>query len=179
MVAVDVGSPVPPVPTSFADPTTSKRAFEHDSIRKRVSDDTSSAVARVEAPRLSSESKAPTVHAPERSSSRVVLSHPAKHLAQLPPATSSPSIPPSVIDHAHEMRRTLSHATSATECRLLIDIFLARAGLVADSSELDALVPIPLTPESAAKESRMENAIVQLLLGGDEEFSDPPVQSEQ
>ncbi|KAG1768667.1 hypothetical protein EDD22DRAFT_771996 [Suillus occidentalis] len=179
MVAVDVSSPVPPVPTSFADPTTSKRVFEHDSISKRGSDDNSSVVARVEAPaRSSSESKAPTVQAPERSSSRVVLSHPTKRPAQLPPATSSPSIPPSVIDHAHEMRQTLSHATSATECRLLIDIFLARAGLVADSSDLQALVRAPLTPESAAKESQMEHAIVQLLLGGDEEFSDPPVQSE-
>ncbi|KAG1782998.1 hypothetical protein EV702DRAFT_959260 [Suillus placidus] len=180
MVVVDVGSPVPPVPTSLAVPTTSKPVLEHDSISKRGSGDSSSAVARVEAPaRSSSESKTPTVQAPERSSSRVILSHPAKRPAQLPPTISSPSIPPSVIDHAHEMRRTLSHATSATECRLLIDIFLARAGLVADLSELQALVPAPLTPESAAKESQMEHAIVELLLGGDDESSDPPVRSEQ
>ncbi|KAG1815713.1 uncharacterized protein BJ212DRAFT_238176 [Suillus subaureus] len=174
MAVVDVGSLAPPVPTSFAVLTTSKRVFEHESVSKRGSGDSSSAVARLEAPaRSSSESKTP-----ERSSSRVVLSHLAKRPAQLSPATASPSIPASVIDHAHEMRRTLSHATSATECRLLIDIFLARAGLVADSSELQALVPAPLTPESAAKESQMEHAIVELLLGGDEESLDPPVQSE-
>jgi hypothetical protein len=179
MAVVDVCSPVPPVPTSFAIPTTSKRVFEHDSVSKRGSGDSSSAITRVEAPaRSSSESKTPAVQAPERSSSRVVLSHLAKRPAQLSPATSSPSIPASVIDHAHEMRRTLSHATSATECRLLIDIFLARTGLVADSSELQVLVPAPLTPESPAKESQMEHAIVELLLGGDEESSDLPVQSE-
>ncbi|KAG2156364.1 hypothetical protein DEU56DRAFT_766737 [Suillus clintonianus] len=174
----DVGSLVPPVPASFTVPITSKRVFEHDSISKRGSGETSSStVARVEAPaRSSSESKAPTVQGPERSSSRVVLSHLAKRPAQLPPTTSSPSIPPTVIDHARDMRRTLSHATSATECRLLIDIFLTRAGLVADSPELQALVPAPLTPESAAKESQMENAIVELLLGGDQESLDPPVQ---
>ncbi|KAG2155092.1 uncharacterized protein EDB93DRAFT_1202413 [Suillus bovinus] len=178
MVVVDVSSPVPPMPTSVV-LTTSKRVFEHDAVSKRGSDGSSSAVASVEAPaRSSSESKAPTVQAPERSPSRVAISHLAKRPAQLSPATSSPSIPPSVIDHAHDMRRTLSHATSATECRLLIDIFLARAGLVADSSELQGLVSTPLTPESAAKESHMEHAIVELLLGGDEESSDPPVQSE-
>ncbi|KAG1868207.1 hypothetical protein C8R48DRAFT_771900 [Suillus tomentosus] len=174
-VVVDAGPPVPPMPTSLV-PTTSK---QHDSVSKRGSDDSSSAVIPVEAPApSSSESKAPTVQAPERSSSRVVLSHLAKRPAQLATATSSPSIPPSVIDHAHDMRRTLSHATSATECRLLIDIFLARAGLVADSSEPQVLISAPLTPESAAKESRMEHAIVELLLGGDEESLDPPVQSE-
>ncbi|KAG1833559.1 hypothetical protein EV424DRAFT_945784 [Suillus variegatus] len=175
MVVVDAGPPVPPMPTNLV-PTTSK---QYDSVSKRGSDDSSSAVVPVEAPaRSNSESKTPTVQAPERSSSRVVLSHLAKRPVQLATATSSPSIPPSVIDHAHDMRRTLSHATSATECRLLIDIFLARAGLVADSSELQVLVSAPLTPESAAKESRMEHAIVELLLGGDEESSDLPVQSE-
>ncbi|KAG2073555.1 hypothetical protein BDR04DRAFT_1094463 [Suillus decipiens] len=174
MVAVDVGSPVTPIPTCFAVPATSKRVFEHDSVSKCGSSD-SSAIARVEtATRSSSESKAPAVQAPERSSSRHVLSHLAKRPAQLSPAASSSSIPASVIDYAHEMRRTLSHATSATECRLLIDIFLARAGLVADSSELQ----VPVAPESTTKESQMEHAIVELLLGGDAESSDPPVQSE-
>ncbi|KAG2042121.1 hypothetical protein BDR03DRAFT_889447 [Suillus americanus] len=178
MTVVDVSSPVPPVPTSFTVPTTSKRVFEHNSVSKCGSGDSSSAVARVEASRSSSESRMPTVQAPERSSSRVVLSHLAKRPAQSSPVTSLPSIPASVINHAHEMRRTLSHATSATECRLLIDIFLARAGLVADLSELQVLVPAPLTPESVAEESQMEHAIVELLLGGNEESSDPPVQSE-
>ncbi|KAG0703924.1 hypothetical protein DFH29DRAFT_914721 [Suillus ampliporus] len=173
---VDVGPPVPPVPVNFVAPITSKRVFEHNTDSKRGSGENSpSGVVRVEVPALSTpESKAPTVQAPERSSSKVVL---AKHPAQSLPTTSSPSIPPSVIDHAHDMRRTLTHATSATECRLLIDIFLTRAGLVADSSELRALVSTPLTPESAAKESHMENAIVELLLGGSEEVSEPPAQA--
>ncbi|KAG1752482.1 uncharacterized protein EDB91DRAFT_519340 [Suillus paluster] len=178
MGIADIGSPVPPVSVNFAVPITSKRVFEHDTDNKRGSGETaSSGVVRVETPALStSESKVPSVQIPERSSSKVVLSHLAKR-TQSRPTTSSPSIPPSVIDHAHDMRQTLVHATSAAECRLLIDIFLTRAGLVADSSELQALVSAPLTPASAAKESHMENAIVELLLGGDEEISDPPAQA--
>lgn len=174
MGITDVDSPVPPVPVDFTVPVISKQVLQNDTQSSRGSGGSTSSG---EAPTLStSESKSPTIQAPERSSSKGILSQVAKRSGQSRP-TSPPSIPPPVINHAHDMRQLLSHSTSAIECRLLVDIFLTRAGLVVDSSELQALASTPIAPETAALESRMENAIVELFLSGDEEFSDPPVQA--
>jgi len=170
MGTTDVDSPVPPVPINFTVSTVSKRSGE------------SSSSGVVESPVLStSESKPIAVQAPERSSSKGVLSPAAKRPAQSRPK-SPPTTLPSIVNHAHDMRRLLSHSTSAIECRLLVDIFLTRAGLVVDSSELQALASAPVDPEVAARESQVEKAIVELFLGGDhddEESSEPSIPSVQ
>ena len=173
----DVSPPVPPVPVNFTAPVISKRVLENDTQSQRGSGESSSSSGVVEAPVPStSKSKPHTVQAPERVSSKGILSQVVKRSGQ-PRPTSPSSISPSVINHAHDMRRLLSQSTSAIECRLLVDIFLTRAGLVGDSLELQALSSTPVAPETVALESQMETAIVELLLGGDEEFSDPPVQT--
>lgn len=169
MGTTDVDSPVPPVPTKLTVSAVSKRSGE------------SSSSGVVESPVLStSESKPVTVQPPERSSSKVTPSPAAKRPGQLR-STPPPTILPSIVNHAHDMRRLLSHSTSAIECRLLVDIFLTRAGLVVDSSELQALASAPVDPEVAARESQVEKAIVELFLGDnhdDEESSEPSAQAE-
>lgn len=176
MGTIDAGSLVLPVPVNLTVPTISKHVLEKEIQGERGPGESSSSGV-VEAPALSTlESKPPTLQAPERSSSKGVLSQVTKRAGHARP-TSPPIIPQPVISHAHDMRQLLSHSTSAAECRLLVDIFLTRAGLVVDASELQVLASTPVPPEVAARESCMENAIVELLLGGEEESPEPPVQA--
>jgi len=66
------------------------------------------------------------------------------------------------------MRRVLAHATSAQECRLLVDIFLARSKLIADAAELRALAASPPDPATREMNTTVENAVVGLFLGDSE-----------
>lgn len=113
---------------------------------------------------------APTAQVPPSSS--VVtqrLSSKTASLAQkgaLAPASQTPSPAPSVLEHAREMRTMLEHATSAAECRILVDMFLARSKLVADADNSQALAAPPLPQDSGA--SGLERMIVELFLGDGE-----------
>lgn len=84
------------------------------------------------------------------------------------PSPNSQTSPPalSTLEHAREMRTMLEHATSATECRILVDMFLARSKLIADVTDLRALTTIPLPRDPCA--NALEGAIVGLLLGDGE-----------
>lgn len=103
----------------------------------------------------------PVIHVPSRLSSKGV---PAR-----PPPSQSPSPPPAVLasvaEHVRDMRRVLAHATSAQECRLLVDIFLARSKLIADAAELRALAASPPDPATREMNTTVENAVVGLFLG--------------
>lgn len=84
----------------------------------------------------------------------------------LAPASQAPSPTPSVLEHAREMRTMLEHATSAAECRILVDMFLARSKLVADVNNSQALAASPLPRDSGA--NGLERTIVELFLGDGE-----------
>ncbi|KIJ69847.1 hypothetical protein HYDPIDRAFT_23011 [Hydnomerulius pinastri MD-312] len=103
------------------------------------------------------------VHVPERLSSKAASVRPKP-----PPAPPTPSIPPSLFEHARDMRRMLAHATSADECRLLVDMFLTRTKLVVDSAELQSLASTPPPPDFGGKGciSNLEKTVVALFLGG-------------
>ena len=63
------------------------------------------------------------------------------------------------------MRRVLAHATSAQECRLLVDIFLTRSKLIPDAAELHALAASPSDSATQEMNAAVENAVVGLFLG--------------
>ncbi|KAF9226758.1 hypothetical protein BS17DRAFT_502768 [Gyrodon lividus] len=88
----------------------------------------------------------------------------------LAPTSPTPSLPPSVFEHARDMRRMLAHATSADECRLLVDIFLTRTKLVAGTAEPTSLAATPSAQHSSAGESasHLEKTIAGLFLGDSE-----------
>lgn len=79
------------------------------------------------------------------------------------PASQTPSPAPSVLEHAREMRTMLEHATSAAECRILVDMFLARSELIADVDDLQAFATAP-----PLRDSGLERTIVDLFLGDGE-----------
>ncbi|KAG6378577.1 hypothetical protein JVT61DRAFT_12842 [Boletus reticuloceps] len=82
------------------------------------------------------------------------------------PASQTPSPAASVLEHAREMRTMLEHATSAAECRILVDMFLARCKLSTDEANSYALTAPPPPRDSSA--DGLERTIVELFLGGGE-----------
>ena len=86
------------------------------------------------------------------------------------------SQPPSLSEEmALEMRRFLSKASTADECRLLVDMFMAKAGIStsAPADRDDASTP-PLTDASSESSSSsnstvptLESSLVEMFLGGE------------
>lgn len=92
--------------------------------------------------------------------------------ASLPVTIRPPSAPSQDIGsslnaaHAQSLRQLMSMATTADECRVLVDMFLARVGFPIDrSTDVD---PYP-SPISSADPSDidLEGSVIETLLGGD------------
>ncbi|KAJ7639385.1 hypothetical protein FB45DRAFT_425799 [Roridomyces roridus] len=101
------------------------------------------------------------------------------HVVALPATPTPPAI---AEDQARDMRRLLARATNADECRLLFDIFLAKSGVAVEPTpSFDVPYPSPSpsdnahpsTPPRDASEAKLELALVELFLGGDEEQAAP------
>jgi hypothetical protein len=82
-------------------------------------------------------------------------------------------------DDIRDMHRLLSKATSADECRLILDMVLAKSGIKIEPTHRDG-PPLPSAPPSATAveitpaDVHLEHSLVELLLGG----SDYPSESE-
>ncbi|KAI0320277.1 hypothetical protein OF83DRAFT_1105910 [Amylostereum chailletii] len=76
------------------------------------------------------------------------------------PVPAPPSISQAL---ALDMHRMLTKASTADECRLLVDMFMAKAG-VGTQSVATATPPSP--PPSPAAHNELEETVIELLLGG-------------
>lgn len=68
-------------------------------------------------------------------------------------------------EDALHMHRLFSKATTADECRLILEMFLARAGIL-DSKQFDK-PQSPYCDQAAATDSRLQASVLELLLGGE------------
>jgi len=75
------------------------------------------------------------------------------------PVTPTPSLPESL---ALDLQKLMSQATTANECRLLLDTFLTRAGIATSSPVLDT-TPSDIEP--------LEQVLVHHFLGADPDES--------
>ncbi|KAG6885475.1 hypothetical protein C0993_001340 [Termitomyces sp. T159_Od127] len=92
-----------------------------------------------------------------------------------PPASPNYKPLPAYVDRGTEphisyedalhMHRLFSKATTADECRLILDMFLARAGVL-DPNQFDKSQP-PYRDQSAATDSRLQAYLLELFLGGE------------
>lgn len=94
-----------------------------------------------------------------------------------PPAPVQPSEPAISHDEARDMQRLIANATTAEECRLIVDMFLTRAGIPRVEAALHSKLPsetdgaYPSPPPSMNKyplspvDSVIENSVVDMLLG--------------
>ncbi|KAJ7167697.1 hypothetical protein C8R46DRAFT_1191771 [Mycena filopes] len=88
----------------------------------------------------------------------------------------APAVAPAPIvteDHARDMRRLLSKATSADECRLIFEMFLSKSGVAIEPAPVPASYDVPYpSPSPSAAETRdtgevmLELSLVELFLGG-------------
>lgn len=68
--------------------------------------------------------------------------------------------------HARSLRQLMSTATSADECRVLVDMFLARVGFPIDRSTDADPYPSPISSTDPS-DVDLENSVIETLLGGD------------
>lgn len=152
---VDISQPVqsikpPSSPASFSPPATCVTVPVHDE-----------AADATPTPTIQRPPSPPVV--PQRMSSKTASLHQKVAPA---PASQTPSPAPSVLEHAREMRTMLEHATSAAECRMLVDMFLARSKLIGDVADMRTPPDPPLPQDSGA--NGLEKTIVEMLLGDGE-----------
>jgi len=92
-----------------------------------------------------------------------------------PPVIIRPSSPPSPpsqyielslnATHAQSLRQLMSTATTADECRVLVDMFLARVGFPIDrSTDMDPY-PSPISSTDPS-DVDLESSVIETLLGG-------------
>ncbi|KAF9464821.1 hypothetical protein BDZ94DRAFT_1320696 [Collybia nuda] len=156
----------PPLPTN---------TNGHSSIRKVIVD---------ESPKVSPARivHAPTTPTPDIPTAHDVLDPLAQHtrvqkapVASRKPAPvylATPTKPHLSGSDAQDMHRLLSRATSADECRLIFDMFLAKSGISIGPVDYD--IPYPSPSPSVAPRSQitpedipLEHSLVELMLGGD------------
>ncbi|KAG6840641.1 hypothetical protein C0991_005364 [Blastosporella zonata] len=86
-----------------------------------------------------------------------------------PPVYTEPTTEPHLSrEDAHHMHRLFSRAATADECRLILDMFLAKAGIPLDSGKSDAPSPSPsaIARKSAATvDTGLEATLLELFLG--------------
>lgn len=126
----------------------------------------------------------PVIIVPERTTSKK-LSEVVKS-AEIPTAPSPAPSPPSFSSHAQEMRRLIGYATNVDECRLIVDMFLAKSGLHLEPADPQNPYPSPpsdLLQLPSGSNADLEHSLVELFLGGmgdegDEELSSPAESSD-
>jgi hypothetical protein len=114
-----------------------------------------------------------TVHPPvESPTPQARVQKPTAARKPAPVYVVAPSKPHVSGTDAHDMHRLMSKATTADECRLLYDMFLAKSGILIGPADYDIPYPSPspsvisraqITPADTA----LEHSLVELLLGGD------------
>lgn len=89
----------------------------------------------------------------------------------LPVTTRPPSLPRDAHSslnaaHAQSLRQLMSTATTADECRVLVDMFLARVGFPIDRSTDVDPYPSPISSIDPG-DVDLESSVIETLLGGD------------
>jgi len=81
--------------------------------------------------------------------------------------------------HVQSLRQLMSTATTADECRVLVDMFLARVGFPIDRSTNMDPYPSPISSTDPS-DVDLESSVIETLLGGDSSSShSTPVHSSQ
>lgn len=83
-----------------------------------------------------------------------------------PPSPSQDAQLPLDAAHARSLRQLMSTATSADECRVLVDMFLARVGFPVDRSTDADPYPSPISSTDPS-DVDLESSLIEALLGGD------------
>ncbi|KAJ3879534.1 hypothetical protein F5051DRAFT_370814 [Lentinula edodes] len=97
-------------------------------------------------------------------------------------ATHTPGVTASGITmvDAQDMKRLMAKATTPEECRLIMDMFMAKAGIPVEQTEYDVPYPSPSSADppnsrpSSSSDTALEISLVELFLGGEPSLDPPP-----
>ncbi|KAJ3775691.1 hypothetical protein FB446DRAFT_824789 [Lentinula raphanica] len=105
----------------------------------------------------------------------------SEHKTLSPEITSTNPTTPSGISvtDAQDMKRLMAKAASPEECRLIMDMFMAKAGIPVEPTEYDVPYPSPSSadPEnrpSSSSDTSLEISLVELFLGGEPSYEPAP-----
>ncbi|KAH8118657.1 hypothetical protein DFH11DRAFT_1686758 [Phellopilus nigrolimitatus] len=138
-------------------PTPSKVDSETDKAQPRANSPADDIVTSSSKVAISSPARVSSINAPPPLHAFRPLSKQSQRQAFTPPST-----PSAFASHAGDLRRLMSKASTADECRLLVDMFLAQSGIPVRPSEF---LPDPV----AATNAQQELAIVEALLSNGDE----------
>jgi hypothetical protein len=100
-----------------------------------------------------------------------------------PVYNGTPTDPHVCYDDARDMHRLLSRATSAEECRLIFDMFLAKSGIKVEPADHSTSRSLPqpsaLAVQITPADAPLEHSLVELLLGGTDPVSECGVHEQQ
>lgn len=107
---------------------------------------------------------------------------PTKLQARKPPPVYLPT-PHLGYDDVRNIHRLLSRATSADECRLIFDMFIAKSGIkleTSDHGESQSLHPPSVTTmHTTSADAPLESSLVEFLLGGSDLTSELAIHEHQ
>ncbi|KAJ3923740.1 hypothetical protein F5877DRAFT_30796 [Lentinula edodes] len=97
-------------------------------------------------------------------------------------ATPTPGVAASGISmvDAQDMKRLMAKATTPEECRLIMDMFMAKVGIPVEQTEYDVPYPSPSSADppnsrpSSSSDTALEISLVELFLGGEPSLDPPP-----
>jgi hypothetical protein len=188
--AVEITVPSVPPPRLQPSPAASSRDDASVAISETVpiKETASDSGAAPSTHRSKEKRPSPSIATPTRSATPVSIqspnAEPEQRTKPTAPATTA-SVPSPPIDHTpspsqqdvDSLRKMLAKATTADECRLLVDIFLARSALMPASADADADVPYPSPSPSLIRqkpaaprspspntENDLQSAVVGFLL---------------
>ncbi|KAK0206893.1 hypothetical protein DFS33DRAFT_1317748 [Desarmillaria ectypa] len=112
------------------------------------------------------------------------LSSRASNTIRKAPPPIVPDAPPqTVVNDMQDMHRLMSRATTVDECRVILELFLAKSGVTGDKAvEMEVPYPSPSpsdTPESATSDIALEQALVEYFLGSEVTPEGPPLRKKK
>lgn len=181
---VPISPPSSPSQTSLSEAPPSPRTRRPSNGRKPVPGSTAQDMLP---PRIQSHSKSVAVNGQEKprsssgrvpkqslpsanGSSTVLSAPPERHSSKKAVETvAKPSPSVTLTNNVKEMQHLLGQATNAAECRLIVDMFLAKSGLYLDSVDSDTSYPSPPSDnvqDLPSVDLDLEYSLVELFLGG-------------
>lgn len=109
------------------------------------------------------------------SDTKILLSPPERQSSKKSTDATQKSLDPdqatamaALSEHTKDLRRLLAHATHVEECRLIVDMFLAKSGLHPEPSDNSNLSTPPDDSSSLPPgiDANLERSLVELFLGG-------------
>ncbi|KAG7447582.1 uncharacterized protein BT62DRAFT_947663 [Guyanagaster necrorhizus] len=128
-----------------------------------------------------------SMHSSEKSSPIKPTENPSSRASNIirkaPPPIVPDAPPQTVVNDMQDMHRLMSRATTVDECRVILELFLAKSGVAGDKAiEMEVPYPSPSSsdiPELTTSDIALEQALVEYFLGSEVTPEGPPLRKKK